>query len=232
MDARTEPSVEELRRESERTRAALAGTVGELREKVVDSAAELKTMVSPAHIKEEIKSYVRDEREHFMQSLDRKVRENPLQAVAVGAALAYPAWGLLRAIPGPLMLIGAGLWLTSSRGKRSMKQWQATAADAMEQGTTKASEYASAAQSDLAHRTEQARETLGNVGAAVSSNLGAFADKARSTAQDMRDRLRRMLRPPSTAPQPRPKTSAALPLAQPPMSRTAPSRWGQRPAMR
>ena len=94
-------SVEELRRRSDEVRTELANTVGELREKVSDTASEIKTLVSPSHIKEEIKTYIREERESLRQSLERKIRENPLQAAALGAAVAYPAWGLLRAIPAP-----------------------------------------------------------------------------------------------------------------------------------
>jgi ElaB/YqjD/DUF883 family membrane-anchored ribosome-binding protein len=46
--------------------------------------------------------------------LERKARDNPLQAVAVGAALAYPALKLMRAMPAPLLLVGAGLLLSRS----------------------------------------------------------------------------------------------------------------------
>jgi hypothetical protein len=120
MSAR-EPSVEELREDSERTREALASTIEELREKVGDTAAELKTLVSPTHIKQELKDYVRDERDSLYKSVQRKAQENPLQLAAVGAAIAYPAWGLLRAIPTPLLLISAGLFLTSKKGQKSAR---------------------------------------------------------------------------------------------------------------
>ena len=98
MSAPKEASVEELRAESERAREALAATVSQLRDKVGDTTAELKTLLSPSHIKQEIKDYVREERESLVQSVQRKAKENHLQAAAVGAALMYPALGLLRAI--------------------------------------------------------------------------------------------------------------------------------------
>ena len=100
MNDRTNVTVELLRRESELTRAELAGTVTELRGRVGDTASEIQTMASPSHIKAEIKSFIREERQSLTQSLERKIRDNPLQAAAVGAALAYPAL-LLRAIPAP-----------------------------------------------------------------------------------------------------------------------------------
>ena len=94
MTAQGNPSVEELRRESERSRAVLTSTVIELQEKVSDTADELKTRLSPSNIKEEVKDYVRDGSAQFFQSIERKARANPLQTVAIGAALSYPLWAL------------------------------------------------------------------------------------------------------------------------------------------
>ena len=137
MPSTREPSVEELREESERSRDALASTVGELRDTVGDTAAEMKTLISPAHIKQEIKNYVREERESVVQSIQRRAQDNPLQMAAIGAAVAYPVWSLLRAIPTPLLLIGAGLFLTSKRGQQSAKDIKAKVDDVVQQGTEK-----------------------------------------------------------------------------------------------
>src|SRR4051794_16538337 len=99
MTASEQKSVDELRRESDRTREALASTVTELRDRVGDTATELKTIVSPTHIKQEIRNYVRRERESFVDSVQRKAKESPLRTAAIAAAAAYPALGLLRALP-------------------------------------------------------------------------------------------------------------------------------------
>src|SRR4029078_7010861 len=157
MPSTEEPSLDELREESERNREALASTVGELRDKVGETASDLKTLVSPAHIKQEIKDYVREERESLIKSVQRKAKENPLQAAAVGAALAYPAWGLLRAIPTPLLLIGAGLFFTSSRGRNSANQIKDKVDEALQQGTEKVSDLAASIKSDLEDRIAGAR---------------------------------------------------------------------------
>ena len=69
-----EPSIEGLRKESERPRQDLASTVGDLRDKVGDTATELKTLVSPSHIKQEIKNYVREERESSFERAGRSWR--------------------------------------------------------------------------------------------------------------------------------------------------------------
>ena len=111
-----------MREQSEQSREALATTVDELRERVSNTANELKTLVSSAHIKHEFKGYVRGARESFINSVQRKAEENPLQLAAVGAAIAYPAWGLLRAIPKPLLLIGAGLFQPERPAVRARHQ--------------------------------------------------------------------------------------------------------------
>jgi ElaB/YqjD/DUF883 family membrane-anchored ribosome-binding protein len=108
-------SLEELRRESEVTRAALTNTVHELRDKIGQTAGEVKDLLSPANVTEEVKGYVRDKREHLYANVERKVRDNPLQAAAVGAAIAYPLFSIARRMPIPLMLIGAGLFLTRQK---------------------------------------------------------------------------------------------------------------------
>ena len=50
-------SVEELKRKSERSRAELAATVDQLRERISDTAADIRHKVSPQHIKSEVSDY-------------------------------------------------------------------------------------------------------------------------------------------------------------------------------
>jgi hypothetical protein len=182
-----ELSVEELREESERNREALATTVGELRERVGDTATELKTMVSPSHIKQEIRDYVRQERESIVQSLQRKAKENPLQMAAIGAAVAVPALGLLRAVPAPLWLIGAGLFLTSKRGRQTARDVRAKVEVAVQEGTEKVSDLAVSIRSDLEDRIAGARYGVEEAGDGVGSTVGAVTDKARSAFSSARD---------------------------------------------
>ena len=189
MDAIREPSVDDLRRESERGRAQLANTVENLRDKVSDTASEIKTLVSPAHIKEEIRTYVREERERLSDTIQRQVRENPLQAAAIGAAIAYPAWGLLRAIPMPLMLIGAGLFLTSSRGKRTMSDAKDQAAEAYRQGADMASEAITSVQDTVAGRSQGINQAVGAAGAAVSDTAHHAFDTVSSRAQTVKQQV-------------------------------------------
>jgi gas vesicle protein len=189
MSAR-ELSLEELREDSERTREALASTVEELREKIGGTAAELKTLASPAHIKQEFKDYVREERDSFFKSVQRKTQENPLQAAAVGAAIAYPAWGLLRAIPTPLLLIGAGLFLTSKKGQQSARDVKAKIDDVVQLGKERVADAATGIQSDLEDRIAGARYGVEEFSDTVSSAAGAVIDKARAKFQDTTDAVR------------------------------------------
>jgi ElaB/YqjD/DUF883 family membrane-anchored ribosome-binding protein len=176
MNAPRDPSVEELRRESERSRAALTSTVVHLRGKVSDTAEDVKERLSPTNLKEEVKDYVREGTEQFFHSIERKARENPLQAVAIGAGLAYPLWGLLKTIPVPIMLVGAGLWL--SRQKTAN-----VGGDGYAPGMAR-------------KLTEAGAEGVGRVsdavsGAVTSVSEGAesLSDKVRTTAHDVRDSI-------------------------------------------
>ncbi len=202
MRSTNEPSVSELRRESERTRAELTRTVGDLREKVGDTASEIKARVSPENIKQEIRGYVRESRESIMDSLQDKVRENPLQAVAVGAAVAYPLLGLLRAIPAPLLLVGAGLWFAGTQGKKTVAEAQVKAANLVEPVRSSVSHLADAAKNraqGLAETAEaalglernQAVDTATRLADSVATGAQQFTDKARTNAHDIQDAVAR-----------------------------------------
>ena len=184
------PSVEELREQSEQTREALAVTVGELRDRVSSTAADLKTMISPAHIKQEFKDYVRSERESLVKSVQRRAKENPLQVAAMGAAIAYPAWGLLRAIPTPLLLIGAGLFLTSKKGQASAKDVQSKVADVVHQGAERIADVATSLQSDIEDRVAGVRYGAEELRDTVSSATETVVDKARAKFHDTADALK------------------------------------------
>ena len=135
-----EPSVSALRAEAEVNRARLTGTVEDLRTQVADTATDLKERLSPSAIKAEVSGYVRESRDQLWHTLEQKARDNPLQAVAVGAAIAYPAFQLLRAMPAPLLLVGAGLLLSKTTGNQTAAISKATdavgdrAQDAMDVG--------------------------------------------------------------------------------------------------
>ena len=91
----------ELERQAESRRAELAQTVDELHNRV-----------SPGAIKADVRNYARDR----LRLVEERMRDNPLQAVAIAVGIAYPLWRLIGRIPAPVLLIGAGLAL-SRRGR-------------------------------------------------------------------------------------------------------------------
>jgi ElaB/YqjD/DUF883 family membrane-anchored ribosome-binding protein len=115
MQEFNEPSIEALRLKSEQSRAALSNTVDQLGQKLSDTTEDLKARLTPAHLKREAKTYIQDKSVELVGSLEKSVRDNPLQALAIGAAIAYPLLGVAKRIPLPMMLIGAGIWM-SRRG--------------------------------------------------------------------------------------------------------------------
>src|SRR3954469_24839826 len=174
-----EPSVAELRRDADRTRAHLTGTVEELRSQVADTATHVRDAVSPATIKRQVKDYVRESSEDMLASLQRRVRENPLQAVAVGAAVAYPLWNLLRAIPAPLLLIGAGLALSRSTAVR----------EASDEKIARARRAASDAADTTRQTIDEWRESAGAVVDRASDMVSSTKDRVSNAVTDAQTRV-------------------------------------------
>ena len=158
-----EPSVQALRAEAEANRARLTGTVEDLRTQVSGTATDLKERLSPSAIKAEVTDYVRDSRDQLWNNLQQKARDNPLQAVAIGAAIAYPAFQMLRAMPAPLLLVGAGILLSKTVPNQSAALSQASGA--------------------VGDRAEGAMNAVGDA-------MGDAADQARRKLNDAQDYTR------------------------------------------
>lgn len=200
-----EPSVAELRKDADRTRAHLTGTVDELRSQVADTATHVREAVSPATIKRQVKDYVRESSEDMLQALKRRARENPLQAAAIGAGVAYPLWNLLRAVPAPLLLIGAGLALSRSSAVReatdeALARAREAATDATDMTRQKMHDWRDTANSVVDRATELASSAKDRVGAAIGdagervSDLATGTSTARTNGGDaVTDRARGML---------------------------------------
>jgi ElaB/YqjD/DUF883 family membrane-anchored ribosome-binding protein len=183
MSFATEPSVTALRAEAEVTRARLTGTVDDLRTQVADTATDIKERLSPDAIKTEVTQYVRDSRDQLWHTLERKARDNPLQAVAVGAALAYPALKLMRAMPAPLLLVGAGLLLSRSTGNGG------SASDATDALRNHAQGALDTAGATLERATDSARRTVHDAQDYARQGAESVVDRATATASSMKDRV-------------------------------------------
>ena len=201
MSFHTESSVGSLRAEAEFNRSRLTGTVEQLRTQVEDTATDLKERLSPDAIKTEVTQYVRDSRDQLWHTLERKARDNPLQAVAVGAALAYPALKMMRAMPAPLLLVGAGLLLSRTSGSngsisgatealRGHAQGAVdTAGETFDRATDSARHKFHDAQDSARQGVDAVIESAGETAASIKDRVTGAADEATSAMRDTADKV-------------------------------------------
>ena len=123
-------SLQQIKRETEQTRAGLTNTVEQLKTSVAETANDIRHRISPDAIKAEVSGYIRSRGEQLLNDVTSAARRNPMQAVAVGASVAYPLLKLARAIPFPVLMVGAGLFFAGSKtgqaAHRKHQTWQRT----------------------------------------------------------------------------------------------------------
>jgi hypothetical protein len=181
-------SLEEIRRDTERTRAGLTATVDQLRTTVVETAGDVRERLSPDSIKSEIGSYVRASGQRFVNDLVESARANPLQAVAVGVSTAVPLLRVVRAIPVPVLLAGAGLFLARSQtGKELTRKASDMAADLIDRAGDTASDLRARAAEASGELRGRADRTLGEAGAALSSAGAAAAHRVSQLTGDLKE---------------------------------------------
>ena len=144
-------SLQQLKRETEQTRANLMDTVEQLRATVSESASDIRQRIRPEAIKTEVSQYLRSRGEQLLDNAKR----NPMQAVAVGATVGYPLLRLARAIPLPLWMMGAGLFFANSRTGQSL--------------TRKATDAASDFSNSMAQRTKEISDRAADAASAAKS---------------------------------------------------------------
>src|SRR5215207_7937622 len=145
-------SLAQLERNAEHNRAALVETVD-----------ALQSRLSPKAIKEDVQEYVRDTGQGILRNLEQRARENPLQAAAVAAGVAYPLWRLVARITMPILLIGVGLALTRRPGQT----------------------FASVGPHDHGFMS-QARDRVGEATDAVKQKIGEVSESVQQTVQSAR----------------------------------------------
>jgi hypothetical protein len=156
-------SLQQIKRETEQTRAGLTDTVEQLRTSVAETASEIRQRISPDAIKAEVSDYIKSRGERLMNDVTAAARRNPMQAVAVGASVAYSLLRLARTIPLPVLMVGAGLFFAGSKTERS--------------ATRKAGEMAS----DISDEVGRRARDFGN-------QVGESASAAKAYASDQLDR--------------------------------------------
>jgi len=199
-------SLQDLKREAEQTRAGLTQTVEQLRSSVTDTATEIRERVSPAAIKAEVSDYIRSRGEQLLEDMTSAARKNPLQAVAIGASVAYPLLRLARTIPAPVLMLGAGLFLAGSKtGQAATQKASDIASDLSEEAMRRGGQIrdridgsASAAKSyamqklddigeTVSNKTDQMRDVASEAGSTLSSGQDRFQAAAASIGSSVAD---------------------------------------------
>jgi hypothetical protein len=200
-------SLQDIKRETEQTRAGLTSTVEELRTSVVETASDIRERISPAAIKAEFSQYIRSRGEQLLDDVTTAARKNPMQAVAVGASVAFPLLRLARAIPLPILMLGAGVFLAGSKtGKDATQKASDVAADLTNEALRRAhdlgdqlGEQVSAAKSYSSEKldrlsravsggTEQASRAASAAGSTLASGSEQVQGSAAAIAGAMADR--------------------------------------------
>jgi hypothetical protein len=132
---------------------------------LADTVGELRSRLSPETIKADVKDSIVQSGQDMLAKLERSARENPLQTAAIGAGLAYPVIGILRSIPAPILLMGAGVALSGRNNVFSGLISGTKGSGAVAAGTQKASNLA-----------EKATDTASAAAASVSARAQAMTD--------------------------------------------------------
>src|SRR3979409_1816555 len=96
-------SLQQIKRETEQTRAGLTDTVEQLKISVAETATDLRHRISPDAITAASPRSIKSRGEQLCNDVPTAARNNPMQAVAIGASVAYPLLRLARAIPVPVL---------------------------------------------------------------------------------------------------------------------------------
>jgi hypothetical protein len=200
-------SLQQIKREAEQTRANLTDTVAQLRTTLTETASDIRERIRPEAIKAEVSGYIKTRGEQLLNDVTDAARKNPMQAVAVGAAVTYPLLRLVRSIPVPVLMVGAGLFLAGSKtGQSATRKAGEIASDLSDEVGRRASdlrsqvgESISAAKTHAADQldrvtaglsggADQVNRAADTAGAALASNAQNIQEKAASLGASVSDR--------------------------------------------
>ena len=201
-------SLQQIKRETEDTRAGLTNTVEQLKTTVAETANDIRHRISPDAIKREVSDYIRSRGEQLVSDVASAARRNPMQAVAVGASVAYPLLRMARAIPFPVLMVGAGLFFAGSKtGQTATQKASDLAADLSDEvvrrahdlsdqvqdtasaAKTYASEQYDRVTSAVAGGSSQVKGAAEAAGATIASNSEKIRDRAVSAGTALTDRV-------------------------------------------
>lgn len=165
-------SLQQIKRETEHTRAGLTDTVEQLKTSVAETASDIRHRISPDAIKAEVSGYIKTRGEQLLNDLTAAARRNPMQAVAVGASVAYPLLRLVRTIPVPILMIGAGLFFAGSKtGQAATQKASDVASDLSDEAIQRARQIGNQVAESASAAKDYASEELDRASAAVSGAI-------------------------------------------------------------
>jgi hypothetical protein len=177
-------SLQQIKRETEQTRAGLTDTVEQLRTSVAETASDIRQRISPDAIKAEVSDYIKSRGERLLNDVTAAARRNPMQAVAVGASVAYPLLRLARSIPIPVLMMGAGLFLAGSKtGQAATQKASDVASDLSDEVGRRARDFGNQVGESASAAKTYASDQLDRVSAAVSGGTDQVSRSA-DTAGD------------------------------------------------
>ncbi|MFK4507035.1 DUF3618 domain-containing protein [Bradyrhizobium daqingense] len=176
-------SVEELRRESERSRAELASTVSRLKDQISETADDIRHKVSPQHIKSEVSGYVSHKTQSWVEGVKQQIMDNPMGALAAGAAVGVPLLRRARGVPLPLLMIGAGLALTSKTVRDRAADATGPAMDQAGRMLEGVTESARGMQGDAAETLSSAQGRAAGIAGDVQETAAGLAADLRESAE-------------------------------------------------
>src|SRR4051794_37321964 len=187
-------SLHQIKRETELTRANLTDTVEQLRATVSDTVSDVRQRIRPEAIKAEVSQYIQSRGEQLLEDATAAARRNPMQAVAVGATIAYPLMRIARAVPLPVWMVGAGLFFAGSKGQAVARRATDAASDlsnsmmqrARNMGD-QAADAAAAAQSFASEKMDQLSDAVTG-GTNQPSRTDAPSDMYSSGSDQFQDR--------------------------------------------
>lgn len=169
-------SVDSLRLQAEQSRAQLKETASQLNRAIAETGEDIKSTLSPAHLKDEVRAYARKKQASIVHAVRQKVTNHPLEALAIGALAAYPLLGVIKKVPIPLALIGAGLVLARKGNGTSTAPATDMPDDDPASGADGPAEKLRAGIAD-------ARETIASASANAAESMTQMANSAVSGVQ-------------------------------------------------
>ena len=187
-------SLQQIKRETEQTRAGLTNTVEQLKSSVAETASDIRHRISPDAIKAEVSDYIRSRGEQLMNDVTSAARRNPMQAVAVGASIAYPLLKVARAIPFPVLMVGAGLFFAGSKTGQAVTQKASDmAADLSEEMVRRSHDLRDQLQDTVSSAKNSASDQYERITSAVasgSSQVKGTADVAGASIASNSDKIK------------------------------------------